>query len=306
MPAVLFVFLDGVGIGIPDPERNPFFAGPLPTLERYLGGVPSLDEPALDGSGGVSFPLEATLGVEGLPQSGTGQYALLTGDNGSRRIGRHFGPWTPTALRSSLLESNLLTRTQSAGHAVTFANAHPPGYRGSRWYRRPAPIPMAADHAGLMTRGIQDVAEGAGLASDLDNARMQTVVDEPLPVITPAESGANLARIADGHALTLFAHYGTDVAGHRGSAAEAQRALKRVDDFLGGILATRSPGQGVLVASDHGNIESVEAGHTRNPALGIWFPPPSAANTAGDRPLPESLLDVAEWVGAYLDGAPPT
>jgi len=300
---VLFVFLDGVGIGLPDPHLNPFFAGPLPALERHLGGIPSLDTPALVGPAGVSFGLDATLGVEGLPQSGTGQYALLTGDNGSRRIGRHFGPWTPTALRTPLLESNLLTRALAAGRSVGFANAHPPGYRQSRWYRRPAPIPMAADDAGLMTRDLEDLVVGNALASDLDNGRMQAVVDRELPRITPLDAGANLARIAGRHDFTLFAHYGTDMAGHRGGARAARQALERVDELLAGVLSTRGPDLGVLVTSDHGNIESTVTGHTRNPALGLWFEPLAGEEISLPPPtLPDSLLTVADWVATVLGG----
>lgn len=301
---VLFVFLDGVGIGVGDRRRNPFFAARLPTLERALGTIPSLDQPSPSGPSGTSFPLDATLGIEGLPQSGTGQYALLTGDNGAARIGRHQGPWTPTALRPLLLATNLLVRAREAGHRVAFANAHPPGYRESRWYKRPAPIPMAADQAGLMSRGIDDLVAGAGLASDLDNRRMQSVVERKLPVIDVVEAGANLARIAEDHDLTLFAHYGTDVAGHRGDPDTARRALERVDGFLGGILAHRPPSLAVLVASDHGNIESVDAGHTRNPALGLWFGTTASGDAAPPAPVPTSLLGVAEWtLGRLLEPA---
>ena len=292
---VLFVFLDGVGIGAADPRVNPFFSSRLPTFLDTLGNIPSLDAARSSGPVGSSFPLEATLGVEGLPQSGTGQYALLTGDNGAVRIGRHLGPWTPTALRPSLLASNLLTRAIDAGHSVGFANAHPPGYRQSRWYKRPAPIPLAADEAGLMERGVEELMRGEGLASDLDNGRMQGVVEEELPAIGVVDAGANLARITRSHDLTLFAHYGTDVAGHRGGRAAAQQALERVDGFLKGILAERDPDLNVLIASDHGNIESVEAGHTRNPALGIWFGAPAGTGPAPPAPLPASLLGVADW-----------
>src|SRR5258707_1894513 len=37
-PHVLFLFLDGVGIGTNDPETNPFFARRYESLERLWGG----------------------------------------------------------------------------------------------------------------------------------------------------------------------------------------------------------------------------------------------------------------------------
>ena len=90
-----------------------------------------------------------------------------------------------------------------------------------------------------------------------------------LPVVTPAEAGANLARICDDAELTLYAHYTTDTVGHRGDLADAVDALIRIDRFLAGLTSNLSPHTLLLIASDHGNIEDVRGGHTGNPVLGI-------------------------------------
>lgn len=90
-----------------------------------------------------------------------------------------------------------------------------------------------------------------------------------LPDITPSQAGAALGRIAVEHDLTLYAHYSTDTAGHRGGMDGAVEALERVDLFLRGLLETLDPSVLLLVTSDHGNIEDVRAGHTSNPALGL-------------------------------------
>ena len=107
---VLFIFLDGVGIGAQEPEQNPFFVANLPILRAALGGeLPHLEEPRLDGDRGTAFPMDACLGVEGTPQSGTGQVALLTGRNAPQTFGRHFGPWPPVRLRPILEAENFLS-----------------------------------------------------------------------------------------------------------------------------------------------------------------------------------------------------
>src|SRR5690606_32871698 len=90
-----------------------------------------------------------------------------------------------------------------------------------------------------------------------------------VPIRSPAEVGALLARSADAHDLTLFAHYATDYAGHAADLAAAVLALERVDAFLGGLVDALPPDVLLIVASDHGNIEDTAAGHTRNPALGL-------------------------------------
>ena len=70
---VLMLFLDGVGIGRRDAEVNPFFAARLPALRSVLGGeLPSLRRRRLSSPHALSGPRDATLGVPGLPQSGTG------------------------------------------------------------------------------------------------------------------------------------------------------------------------------------------------------------------------------------------
>jgi bisphosphoglycerate-independent phosphoglycerate mutase (AlkP superfamily) len=82
-------------------------------------------------------------------------------------------------------------------------------------------------------------------------------------------AGQNLALIASAHDLSLFAHYATDYAGHSGDAAAARLALERCDAFFGGVVEHMPPDMLLVVASDHGNIEDVRVGHTRNPSIGL-------------------------------------
>ncbi len=292
---VLFVFLDGVGIGADDPDTNPFLRADLPTLRGMLGGeVPTLARPELRGPRALSLALDATLGVEGTPQSGTGQTTLLTGRNAARIFGRHFGPWTPVRLRPLLEEENLLRRARDSGVPVAFANAYPEGYPGGRSTRSVAAPPLAARSAGVLDRHHEALGRGDAVTSEITNDgwRRHLGHDE-LPEVTPEEAGRNLARIAAGAGLTLYAHYATDHAGHRGGAEGAVAALERVDAFLGGVLDGLSDEALLLVASDHGNVEALDAEHTRNPALGLL-----AGAGAGEAARGEltSIVDVAGFV----------
>lgn len=295
---VLLLFLDGVGIGTDDPRANPFFAGRLPTLEKLLGGrLPTLDRPRIEGPRSVAVPLDANLGVEGIPQSGTGQTALLTGQNAPALFGRHFGPWTPVRLRDLLDRENLLTRAVGSGASVAFANAYPRGWPGSRDTRRLAAPPLAARAAGVLTRHSDALARGDAVASEIVNRgwRMHLGLDS-LPEVTPREAGANLARIASEHRLTFYAHYDTDHAGHRGGMRGAIAALERVDAFLGGLVGESEDDLLMILASDHGNVEEVTAQHTRNPALGLVHGPDAAE--IGSRLY--RITDVAEVVLGIL------
>jgi 2,3-bisphosphoglycerate-independent phosphoglycerate mutase len=300
---LLLVFLDGVGIGEDDGERNPFVRAVLPTLLELTGGsLPTLDHPRVDGPRASVFPLDATLGVEGTPQSGTGQATLLTGENAARLYGRHFGPWTPVRLRPLVEEGSLLRAAREAGRTVAFANAYPRGWPGPRGGRRVAGPPLAARGAGVLDRHEEALGEGRAVSSEIVNDGWKRHLGHDwLPDVTPEGAGRNLARVAAEADLTLYAHYATDTAGHRGGMEGCVTALERVDRFLGGLLGALDDDTTVLLASDHGNIEDVTAQHTRNPALGAAIGP--AARRLAT--LMRTIADVAPTVLAHLgvDGA---
>ncbi|HUP88587.1 MAG TPA: alkaline phosphatase family protein [Longimicrobiales bacterium] len=255
---ILMVFLDGVGIGVDDPEINPFARAELPAFRA---------------SDATTVPLDATLGISGLPQSGTGQTALLTGVNAAREFGRHFGPWVPTTLRAMLAEQNVMSRVQRAGCIAAFANAYPEEIFQTPDDRRlNAGPPIAALGAKLLNRHTEALMAGDAVSSEITNESWRKHLNRTqLPVITPQDAGKNLARIAAQHDFTLFAHYSTDYVGHRNNMEESVRALETVDAFLTGLRAAIPDDLLVMCVSDHGNIEDVRAGHTTNPALGFFF-----------------------------------
>jgi 2,3-bisphosphoglycerate-independent phosphoglycerate mutase len=220
------------------------------------------------------FPLDATFGIEGTPQSGTGQSALLTGLDAGAIFGGHFGPWIPVRLRPLVEE---LRSVAGSGGKVAFANAYPRGWPGPNGSRRIAGPPLAARGAGVLDRHEDALARGAAVASDIVNDGWRDHLGHRhVPRVTPAEAGRNLAAIAEAHDLTLFAHYTTDTAGHRRDMEDAVTALERVDAFLGGVIEELSTDTLLLIASDHGNIEDVTTGHTRNPVMGLALGPGTA------------------------------
>ena len=297
---MLLVFLDGVGIGPADPERNPFARAELPNLRRLLGGrLPVADDLDADGriaSGRtVLVAADATLGVAGVPQSGTGQTSLLTGRNAAAEYGRHFGPWVPTGLRPLLQAENLLTRAAASGGRVAFANAYPIASieADPRIFRRPAAPPLAARAAGVLVRDLAELARGEAVASSITNDRWIERLGDGLAQVAADEAGRRLARIAMGAEVTLFAHYDTDHAGHRGGMEGAVAALEKVDAFLGGLAAALPDDALLVVGSDHGNVEDVTGGHTLNPV-------PLLLYGAGAGEAAEGIRDLAGVVPAIL------
>jgi hypothetical protein len=121
--AVLFVFVDGVGVGPRDSAVNPLARGDylLSRFEGEGGGAPLP-------RGGRAVAADATLGVTGRPQSATGQATLLTGENAPRALGRHLLGF-PTAPLRDLIEARSLFRAlAAAGRSGVLANAYPGAY----------------------------------------------------------------------------------------------------------------------------------------------------------------------------------
>lgn len=278
MARALLVFVDGVGLGGDDAEVNPIAAADLPTISRLLAGArPVRVSGPLSCAEATLVPLDANLGVPGLPQSGTGQTTLLTGRNAALRLGRHMGPWVPTALRAELMRTSVLRLAKEAGRSAAFANAYPEELiraldatgmpRGATPLR--AGPPLAALGAELLDRHTAELSRGDAIASEITNDGWIERLRRDVPRIDARTAGVNLARIAAAHDLTLYAHYNTDHAGHRGTYESCVEAIERVDAFLGGVLETLPSDVLMVVASDHGNLEDTRGGHTRNPALGL-------------------------------------
>jgi hypothetical protein len=292
---VLLLFLDGVGIGAPDPATNPFALAHLPVLRGWLGGRLPLageagghDAPALLGRA------DATLGVAGRPQSGTGQTALLTGENAPRLFGRHFGSWVPTALRPLLVERSLFARAVAAGRSVCFANAYPLGDVERMLSRRPPAFPLAAHAAGLLVRGAEALRAGRAVASSITHERWrERFGPDAVPEVDAAGAGEVLAGLVGDHELTVFAHYDTDIVGHMGEMPAAVAVLERVDAFLGGLLSRLPPETLVVLASDHGNVEDISTGHTLNPV-------PLIAAGPGRAHMVERVRDLTDVVPLLL------
>lgn len=268
---VLFLFLDGVGIGAREPDSNPFARASLPVLTQLLGGIPYADEPRLEGPSALVIPLDATLSVEGMPQSGTGQTTLFTGVNAPALLGEHYGPY-PDERLGMLLEYNIFHHLQALGKKVAFANAYPAIFfdRMDRGTDRRSATAQAAGLANVPYRSAADVREGRGVSASLTNERWPQPGDN-LPVVSARQAGRNLARLARDYDFTLFEFFLTDVAGHRPARMSAVTILERIDEFVGGILAEFDLAEGLLfITSDHGNIEdSSTRRHTRNPVPAI-------------------------------------
>jgi hypothetical protein len=295
-------FMDGVGLGGPDPAVNPFVLAAMPHLAGLLG-----EGWYLAGRGRITTPraslapTDATLGVAGRPQSATGQATILTGRNVPRLVGEHYGPKPNPAVSAVIREGTLFGEVAAAGGRAALLTPYPERYfeaveSGKRLL---SAVPLAATSAGLPLLGADDLRAGRAVSPDFTGQGWRDFLGyDDAPILSLPEAGERIAALAAGHTFSFFEHWPTDQAGHRGTLAEAVAHLEAIDAVMGGLLAVWNDARGLLIiTSDHGNLE--EKGHrqhTRNPAPTILLGPDHAARAA----TINDLTDIAPVVRQAL------
>ena len=270
------LFLDGVGIGKKDDAVNPFFRAHLPAFRSLFDGdFPSLHHRRLSSRRASALPLDATLGVAGLPQSGTGQTALFTGFNGPEFIGKHFGPHPYSTLKPVIHEKNIFRQLLNLRKKPYFANAFPQRFFDyvDQHKSRLTVTTLSCMASGVPILRAEDLARGEGISADITNAGWRSMGYPDMAVIDPAVAGRRLARLSRHHDFVLFEYWKTDKAGHSKKMEEAVEALEKLDAMLVGILEGLDSADTLLcITSDHGNIEDMSTKtHTRNPVPAILY-----------------------------------
>lgn len=276
--SLLFVFVDGVGAGRPDPAVNPLAHEPF-LLSRFEDG-----SGAPLPSGGRSGLADARLGVEGRPQSATGQTTILTGENAPALLGKHLLGFPNPRLRALLQVHSIYRRLAEAGRRAVFANAYPVAYLRALGFPaegepefairrrvRASATTVAFAAGGGTFRTFEDARAGRGLTHDL-TARRAEELGLKLPRRTPEEAAGIFLGVARGADLAAFEFFETDEAGHARSMPRALDALHRLDRFLRALVAGLGPDDSLVVTSDHGNLEDLSTrNHTlaRVPVLGF-------------------------------------
>ena len=257
---VLFLFIDGVGLKEPAAD-NPVNPEVCPTLWRLI------DRHAK--------PVDACLGVQGVPQSATGQGTMFTGVNCSEAVGKHCEGFPGPALRKIIEEDNLFLELKRRGKKVRFADAYLVDSAEELAARRFKSVTtvMALTTPESITVA-SDLAEDRGLMQDLTRETIQDRYPD-IPVITPQRAAEHLFAIARENDFTLYEFYQTDVSGHSMDYARACDVLRLYDKFLATLVRfTEAAGITLVMTADHGNIEAMGArGHTCNPVPFIAFGP---------------------------------
>lgn len=267
--AFYFIFWDGVGFGKKNPAVNPFFSAHLPTFQKlFNGNIPSTSFKRFSSDIVSLSPVNTTLGVAGLPQSGTGQTAMMTGINASKFIGKHFGPHPYSTLIPIIKEHNLFKQLQRMNKTFYFANGYPRRYFdyifGPKGKIPTIALSYLSTGYGLNTH--DKIKNHTAISADISGSRWKELGHDDIEPESPSEAGKRFYSFGGSNDLVFFEYFVTDHAGHSQEMALSIEMLERMDGFLSGVLDAFHPARDMLLmVSDHGNIEDLSVKtHTRN------------------------------------------
>lgn len=263
--SVIFIFIDGVGIGEASKE-NPFFVDNYESFQILSGESFSKNGESIVAKNQVYKAIDANLEVDGLPQSGTGQTSLFTGQNASKVIGKHFGPYPHSGIKYLLKEQSIFHAVKEAGKTPYFMNAYPPIFfelseRRNRW----SCTTLMTKSADMKLNSTKEVLNEEALTAEIVQNAWRERLEIDIPKIKATQAAERLLNVVSNYDLVLYEYYLTDKAGHTKELENAQRVLKTLDEFLLHIIKHKRGEDILVITSDHGNLEDLSVKtHTRN------------------------------------------
>lgn len=257
--SVLFFFIDGLGVGRRD-ETNPLaFAKNVEPLAHFQN---EKTEIIFDG---VLIMTDARLGIEGRPQSASGQTTILTGVNAPELLGFHKQGFPNQILREVIKENSVFLKLKRCNiEPNVFANAYTPQFFQTkpRWK---SATTCALEAADLPFRRLPDLLGRTAVFHDFTN---QSLIERgfDVPIFSPSEAGEILAELTRTHRFTLYEHFLTDKIGHARDFEKAAAHLPLLAEFVRETLQKIDlETTTVILTSDHGNIEDLSVRtHTLN------------------------------------------
>lgn len=254
---MIFIFIDGFGIGENDKTKNPVYAADTPNIDNIFGTS-------------KIFATNAGLGVPGLPQSATGQTSIFTGKNAPKVLGKHQSGQPMATLKKIINKNNLFIELKRKGLKITNSNVYRAEYLNKMFdnkdkRHRPSVTSVMTMSAGISFRNVEDYKNGHGIYHDITG---QIIKDSgyDVDIITPNEAARRLYDISRDYDFTLYEHFMTDIIGHKTDMSMAISEIELLDAFLGELTRLVNIEEDIIfIASDHGNIEDVSIKtHTAN------------------------------------------
>lgn len=268
--SILLIFIDGIGLGADDPASNPFAVANTPTLHALAGGQRWLaSTPRTEAARSIFLPTDTKFGVEGRPQSASGQAVIVTGRNVPLELGEHYGPRPNPPIRAILAENNIFKALTVQGKRAALLDAYPPDFFKAvdRGKRLRSSLQQAAYEGGVRIRTVDDLMAGQALSADWTGQGWRGFLGyENAPLLSLDEAGARMGELARQAEFSMFSTWISDEIGHRGPLERGVEYLEQFDAVIRGLVNTWNDHEGlIIITSDHGNMEDISTRlHTLN------------------------------------------
>lgn len=285
MNKLIFIFLDGVGIGKAE-STNPFYFAKSEYLPLYEGSLELPDGTPVKG-------IDACLGVSGMPMSATGQTSLFTGVNVPQLIGEHADSYPDYRMRKIIREKNIFSRLRKHNVNPRFLNAFPNHshlytpqhvhirsdgeFRFSGEFRSHVRRSISVTTCMMISNymipfGRNDIIKERALFHDFSNQSLRST-NSPLPFFSPEKAAEIIFNVSRQYDMILFEYFQTDLYGHGFEMSECVSLISHLDRLFKQLFSMLDKEQDtVLITSDHGNIEDCSTQlHTMNPVVLITW-----------------------------------
>ncbi len=279
MSKLIFIFLDGVGIGLAA-KSNPFFAAGADYLCFYENGLSLPD-------GTPIKAIDARLGVDGMPMSATGQTSLFTGINVPRIYNQHKDSYPDRSMRKIIKENNIFTRLKKKRLNVQFLNAYPESshfftpdhvkilddgeFQFSAAFKSQSRNSLSVTTCMLLSSfttpfSEKDILREKALYHDYSN---QSLIERGLnlPVFSPEKAAEIIFNTSRDYDLLLYEFFQTDLYGHGFEIDRCEELIYNLNRLIKQLIAFLDREKDtLLITSDHGNLEDILTPlHTLNP-----------------------------------------
>lgn len=257
--SVIQFFIDGLGIGRKSAENPLLGIDDVEPLAQFI------EDKTPATFGGVLARTDPRLGVEGRPQSASGQTTILTGVNAPLTLGYHKQGFPNEAMRQIIAEHSIFKQLDELNIGPNiFANTYTPLFftETPRWK---SATTCAVEASSVRFNRLPDLLGRKSLFHDFTNRSLRNMGFD-VPIFSPVEAAEILSKLPRRCRFTLYEHFITDKIGHDQDIERARRHLPQLAEFIRETLKRLDlENTTFILTSDHGNIEDLSVrNHTLN------------------------------------------
>ncbi len=281
---LILIFIDGIGIGDKNSD-NPLYLTKSIYLSHFKTEFKKRKKII---ENGIIYSLDASLGIDGIPQSATGQTSAFTGRNAAKILGHHLFGFPSKTLRSLLIKNNLLLKFKQRGLKVKFINAYTNfsdelsqgllqiNQDGTistknnklnieKYLHKISVTTIIALSIKQRFYGLLDLKDKKTVYHDFTN---RYLIERNIDIkeFSPETAAKIILNNSKKYDVILYEYFLTDKIGHKQSLSQAIKIVEEFNLLLDNIVKSLDLNEtNVIIFSDHGNFEDLSTKkHTNN------------------------------------------